>query len=441
MRPVTQVQYLATLFAIIMLIYLKKDLDKINYFSVFSDGSTDASVTEQEAMYILFLNDGVPKVRYFSVESVKNANAAGIQESIQTAFNRFGVTKFEDCIVGLNADGANVSMGPLNGHGKIVKDSAPWLQLVHCFNHLIKLALKDTFDTLPFGDIDNMLMKLYYLYEKSPKRYRGLKELSEAYANRIQNPSKVHGTRWIGHKYSAMKKILENYGGYMVHLESLSHTDSEALKRSEILGTIKTWRHAMYPVYMAVYLDILSPIHRISLAMQQEIHDHLKVIKQIKEFMWIMAKLVILLEQAMENANILTNIKKFLNSITVNEEGKHLYQNLHLKLYNRTFNAIKTHYKETLSRICSSVEKRFAGIQESPIFKNIEVLLDTKSWPIDKDSDNIGDEAVKEISSHFEELLSKNNCEVDNIMPKWITLKTHMLPLVKNNKCVKYLDI
>ena len=26
-------------------------------------------------------------------------------------------------------------------------------------------------------------------------------------------------------------------------------------------------------------------------------------------------------------------------------------------------------------------------------------------------------------------------------MPKWITLKTHMLLLVKNSKCMKYLDI
>ena len=175
--------------------------------------------------------------------------------------------------------------------------------------------------------------------------------------------------------------------------------------------------------------------------MQQEIHDPVKVIKQIKEFTWTMAKLVILLEEAMENGNILTNFKKFLNSITVNEEGKHLCQNVHLKLCNRTFNAIKTHYKETVSTICSSVEKCFAGIQQSPIFKNIKVLLDTKSWPIDKDTSNFGDEAVKEISSHLQELLSKNSCEVDNIMTEWITLKTHMLPLVKNNKCVKYLDI
>ena len=90
----------------------------------------------------------------------------------------------------------------------------------------MELALKDAFDTSPFGDIDDMLMKLCYLYEKSPKQHRELKELPEANANSIPKPSKAHGTRWIEHKYSAMEKLLENCGGYMVHLESLSHTDS-----------------------------------------------------------------------------------------------------------------------------------------------------------------------------------------------------------------------
>ena len=133
-----------------------KNKHKINYFFELTDGSTDASVTEQEAIYILFLNNGVPIVRYFSIESVKNANAAGIHKSIQTAFNRFGVTKFKDCIVCLKADGTSINMGPFHGFGKIVKDSAPWLQFVHCFN--IQLALKDAIDTTPFGEIDNMLM-------------------------------------------------------------------------------------------------------------------------------------------------------------------------------------------------------------------------------------------------------------------------------------------
>ena len=33
---------------------LKNDLDKINYFSILTDGSTDASITEQEAMFTFF---------------------------------------------------------------------------------------------------------------------------------------------------------------------------------------------------------------------------------------------------------------------------------------------------------------------------------------------------------------------------------------------------
>ena len=200
-------------------------------------------------------------------------------------------------------------------------------------------------------------MKLYYLYQKSPKRYRELKELGEVYEKSIPKPAKAHDTRWIEHKYAAMKKLLAHYGAYMAHLESLSQTDSQALKRAEIYGSVQKWSHASYPIYMAVYLDILSPIRRISLAMQQEIHDPIKVIKRIKEFTWTMGKLVTILDQALEDKTILTNYKTFLNSVTVNEDGRHLYQNVHLKQYNRTITAIKNHYVATVSNICTSIEK------------------------------------------------------------------------------------
>ena len=127
--------------------------------------------------------------------------------------------------------------------------------------------------------MENMLRKLYYLYQKSPKRYQGLKELSEAYEKTITKPAKAHGTRWIDHKSCAMTKVLSNYGAYITHLESLSQTDSQALKQSELEGHSKKWKDTMYPMYMAIYLDILSPICRISLAMQQELHNPVKVIK------------------------------------------------------------------------------------------------------------------------------------------------------------------
>ena len=74
----------------------------------------------------------------------------------------------------------------------------------------------------------------------------------------------------------------------------MSHTASQSRKRLEIQGNIKTWSYALSSIYVALHLDILAPICRINVAMQEEIHEPVKTIKSIKEFMWIMAKLVIL---------------------------------------------------------------------------------------------------------------------------------------------------
>ena len=180
---------------------LKKDLAKAHYYSVLCDGSTDKSVIEQEAIFILFLSDGFPALRYLSIESVDNATATGVLSSLTTAFERFGVLLFEKSLLGLNCDGASVNLGQFGDLGALIKEKAPWLELGHCFNHRIKLALKDAFENSAFAKIETMLMKLYYLYQKSPKRYRELKELSEAYEKTITKPTKAHGTRWIDHKY------------------------------------------------------------------------------------------------------------------------------------------------------------------------------------------------------------------------------------------------
>ena len=46
----------------------------------------------------------------------------------------------------------------------------------------------------------------------------------------------------------------------MAHMESLSQTDSQATKRAELGGFVKKWKHASFPIQIAILLDILSPI-------------------------------------------------------------------------------------------------------------------------------------------------------------------------------------
>ena len=68
-----------------------------------------------------------------------------------------------------------------------------------------------------------------------------------------------------------------------------------------------------------------------------------------------MPKLVMLLEQGMENANILTNIKKFLNSITVNEEGKTFISKC-------PFKTIKSYFQCNQSSLQRRVQKHSSYI-------------------------------------------------------------------------------
>ena len=94
-----------------------------------------------------------------------------------------------------------------------------------------------------------------------------------------------------------MEQLLQNYGPNMTHLESLCYTDSQVLRKAELEGQAKKWKEATYPMYMAIYLDILSPICRISVAMKSDFHVPVKVVKRIWDFRWTMAKLLVVLDK------------------------------------------------------------------------------------------------------------------------------------------------
>ena len=73
------------------------------------DRSTGKAIVEEEAIYILFLHGGVPKLRYLSVENVKSADAEGVLQNLRIVFERIGINNLEDYIVSLNIDGASVN--------------------------------------------------------------------------------------------------------------------------------------------------------------------------------------------------------------------------------------------------------------------------------------------------------------------------------------------
>ena len=61
----------------------------------------------------------------------------------------------------------------------LLEKNAPWLVYMWCVAHKLELTLKDTLSGTVFDNVDDMLMKLYSLYHKSPKKMHELKQLRD----------------------------------------------------------------------------------------------------------------------------------------------------------------------------------------------------------------------------------------------------------------------
>ena len=83
---------------------LQSDISKARYYSLLSDGSSDSANIEQECVYLLYLSEGTPTVKFLSIESVQDADDEGIHNALKEAFQRFGITNFSDHLVGLNVE-------------------------------------------------------------------------------------------------------------------------------------------------------------------------------------------------------------------------------------------------------------------------------------------------------------------------------------------------
>ena len=102
-----------------------------------------------------------------------------------------------------------------------------------CIAHRLEQCFKDALGDTCFKHIDEMLLNIYLLYYKSPKKLQELKDFADLYAQSLERsssgkirPKNAKGTRWIGHKWNAMKNVLANYGVYMGHLERMSKEKS-----------------------------------------------------------------------------------------------------------------------------------------------------------------------------------------------------------------------
>ena len=72
-------------------------MSKANFFSVLTDGSTDASITEKEAVFVRYFDPNPPNQNtvkachaFVGLPDLESGKASGIIEAIQSSFEEIG---------------------------------------------------------------------------------------------------------------------------------------------------------------------------------------------------------------------------------------------------------------------------------------------------------------------------------------------------------------
>lgn len=76
-------------------------------------------------------------------------------------------------LIGGGTDGA-ANVGVRNGLKEKMQVTIPWLFWSWCFSHRLELACKGGLSSTLLKEIDEMLLRLFYIYQKSAKKSKEL---------------------------------------------------------------------------------------------------------------------------------------------------------------------------------------------------------------------------------------------------------------------------
>ena len=247
------------------------------------NGSTDTANIDNKLILAVWCDqDGGDErihtqMEYFTVVRPQAVTAEGLSKVLESALQGLGIEEIsaEKCLklVGIGTDGAaaNIAAAGLKG---LVEGRLSWVFWMWCMAHRLELATKDALKPTAFALVDELLLGLYYLYEKSPKRCRELEDIVTD-LKACFSFNDASGSRWIAHKQNAMKRVVSKFGAYTNHLAALSEDKSvRPADRTKLKGYYNKWTDAKYLIGCALFIDLLSPCTTFSKCMKWIFWEH-----------------------------------------------------------------------------------------------------------------------------------------------------------------------
>ncbi len=367
---------------------LMKKLANARFFSLLLDGSTDKANIDNELILALWCDrDGRDekihtRMEYFTVVQPQSVTAAGLFKVLESALQGLGISEIsaETCkkLVGIGTDGASANIAAAGLKG-LVEGHLDWVFWMWCMAHRLELAVKDALKATAFDLIDDLLLRIYYLYEKSPKKCRELEDIITDLRECLSfddagiKPVRASGSRWVAHKLNAMRRVLSKFGAYTNHIAALSEDSSvKSTDRAKLRGYYSKWTEAKYLLGCALFVDLLTPCAIFSKSMQSDEVDILGaltgLLKTLKETDKLASKP---LEQW---PTYTATLRK-----CTDEEGHTEYQCQRLKRYSEVQSYYSSNYEDYCCRVSQCIKSRLSW-SDLQLMRDIIVMLSSQGW-------------------------------------------------------------
>ena len=229
------------------------------------DESTSVANVSCLVIHMRAFVKNTPTNIFLDLIELAKADADTIVDRILEALRKNGFSHefCESNFICFASDGASVMTGRKSGVGQKLLLKYPDLILWHCANHRLELAVGDVAKTVSgVNPFKTFMDSLYSVYSQSPKLQCELKGVASDLDVAISKIGRVLDTRWAASSLLSARAVWSSFPALATHFKGYGDKDDK------FSGLYTTLTSVNFVQNLAVVLDILSEVSKLSLALQ-----------------------------------------------------------------------------------------------------------------------------------------------------------------------------
>ncbi|RXN37337.1 zinc finger protein 862-like [Labeo rohita] len=299
----------------------------------------------------------------------------------------------------MGTDGAAVMTGARNGVVSKLKGDRAYIIGIHCMAHHLELSFSDAMrSNAMYQKVEDLLCGLYTFFHTSPLNRANLINSFQALGQQPLLPTRIGGTRWVGHLLCALDHFLRGYRGLVQHLEQIQSPDAQnvrGVQQAKARKYYSTIREAVIVRFCGFLHDTLTHLSSLSTCLES-LHQ-----KRERKFVTVIR------QGPMMKATVADCYEGI--TLTRADDNK----------------ALISSQKEVIDRLVENMNHRFQDASEGIL--HATKLVSFTNWPQSGDEEaDFGDAELETLVDHFKPVLESSGVMVERIPDQWTALKSLM---------------